>query len=497
MSTDFYLSIDVPVAAIVNPDVGYHYKGGSVDAFMKLAPSSDDHTLDPAVVRECVQTEPSAFMGGMRMKLMKYSFPFGPVLKLTDCGPSGVQFYHRHVCPGSTIQLYACFLDNQGRAVPAYEMDAKKEKYVVYGSTVLASNGMAAIESFRGIINSFGLSEWTFDSTAPFLPPNMVSTPWRFAKSSLQVPSPSPAPNTLYYQSEGAVRTMGMSMCVSEDGGDTFLGVTPQLVPSPSYEYYPMVFASLAEPECRLRRGPCELFLVHFQWPGSRCLPCVNPDIYVDNEGFRMALYQNSVDDIFTATTVNLKTGSVGGGRTVNPRMLIREQKMPGVACPKAAASCRVSIQCLNAALMDAPLVQRVLQLYVCMRSGVAASRLAEPDPSDSEALSVYLVEQWLQGKSIIPGHTCQRLSTSITRAIVEAFDSPRVFDRFIKEIARLYPDAIDRSGRFSQLVPLLKGLAATKGGVGAHLDLQMNFKADVDSRLDAAFSVPVLINFV
>jgi hypothetical protein len=537
--SDFYLTLDVPLACL-HPDVGYYYSRRK-GRFVRLAPGDVDSdgdglasTLeDAAALAEAMATRPSShFLGGPGIDLLRHSFAFGPAL---EAPAGGAQLYHRRVLPGARLQLYACFLDRAGAAVPGKHFDAQRHKHVVYGGMFVGPGG-GVLRSFASVLAAVGLEGWVVASGGEGASDGgdndaLLAMGSPFAKASLRDAAPRALRSALaYYRAsaagaERALGALGPATCISDDGA-AYFGVAPQLVPSPAREVYPVVYAALNEPGCTSSSGPCELFVVHFQWPGRALLPCLSPDMALDASGFARCVLPppppagaaQQEAPAFNAATVDLRTGraaALGGapGGTLNPRFLLRDQRVPaaasGAAAPGACACAggaplpgeefRISVQGLNVALADAPFAHRLLQLYACARAGVPLRRLTDLDPADGEALAVHLVRPWLDAAGVLPEPTLQRLCAAASGALRRALDDPVAFDGLVSGLAAAHPGAVDATGIFRPLRATLDGIVAAPGGAGACalVGLELDFCRDADGAREAAFVVPVLLRFV
>ena len=505
---EVYIRLDIPCAAF-HDDIGYHYVK-SRSAYERITPDDAIHTLDPNTVRNCLSSSPSNYMFGPGIDLARYSFPIGPPLEYAS-GANVPSQFHRSISDGTTMQLYCVFVNKRGNAVPGWVFDARKQKYVVFTCHYM-SQDKGILSTFDEFLEMIGLSSWSYKTNTPShvvskskpRVSNMMCQGCLHTKMALSSPTVTSVPSICYSSGDRVLPVLGQSMCMSEDGS-MYFGVLPHVVPSAAHELYPMIYASVNEPGLTSSKGPCELFLVHFQFPSEAPVVLMNPDIILDKEvSVRLEKLAASSDSSYATDAYNFSTGVFNGvlgntrtgeSRICNPLILVRDQKIR-----VSGDDFWLSIQGLNIALVDAPVVYRVLQLYVVRVCGVDATRLSFLDPEDTGAMLAHKVNDWLEAHGVLPGPSLHQVCNAMTEAIVKAFDDHILFNALMSHIEQLNPKKVDKSGLFHVIKETLsKELCSISLSLVVKIALQKDIvltSTEHDNDMNLEMEVPLLIYF-
>ncbi len=495
---EIFIRLDIPGAAF-HDDVGYHYSK-SKKKYERITPDDLIHTLDPGTIRNCIGSSPSNYVFGPGIDLAKYSFPLGPQLEYSkpDDGGKGFNVF-RSISNGTVIQLYCVFIDKNGKPVPGWQFDARKQKYNVFVCPFMTSDKyiLGSFEEFLGYIGLSALSGWSYKTKQEKGKPtysNVICQGSTYAKIAIQSPTVTSVPGLCYSSSERIIPILGQSMVMSEDGM-LFFGINPQMVPSATHEVYPLLYASLNEPGMTSSKGPSELFLVHFQFPVQNPVIALNKDIIIDKGVLdRLGEIANVHKGGYLCESFNFIKGKFTGylgEDDVNPLMLVRDQTMQFDGVDHF-----VSIQGLNMALVDAPVVYRVLQLYVVKACEVDATRLSCMDPDDEAAMLAHRVDEWLESRGILHGPSLHHVCNALTEAVVKAFDDPELFNALMIHVEQLNAKKIDKSGLYNNIKStLLREIGSLSLSLVVKLSLQKD-QLQMEHNGQVDIDVPLLISF-
>lgn len=505
---ELYIKLDIPCESF-HEDVGYHYVK-SRNAYERIVPDDSIHTLDSNTVRTCLSTCPSNYMFGPGIDLARYSFPIGPPLEYAGNACEEALRFHRQISDGTTMQLYCVFVNKHGQAVPGHIFDARKQKYIVFACHYMSPD-KGILSSFDEFLEMIGLSSWAFKTSNPLHAvnkskqrvSNMMCKGCTHAKMAISSPSVTSVPSICYSTGDRVLPVLGQTMCMSEDG-TLYFGVIPHVVPSATHEIYPLVYASLNEPGLTSSKGPCELFLVHFQFPSDIPIILMNPDILLDKGlSSKIEMCSGKQAGSYITDSYNFSTGRFTGGlglphsanEQVNPLFLMRDQKMK-----VNGKDHFISIQGLNIALVDAPVVFRVLQLYVIKQCGMDATRLSFLDPEDSDAMLAHKVNEWLEAHGILPGPSLHHVCNALSEAVVKAFDDHILFNALMSHVEQLNPKKVDKSGLFHVIKDtLMKEIGSISLSLVVKIALCKDLvlhHASCDGDKTLEMEVPLLIQF-
>ena len=495
---EIFIRLDVPSAAF-HDDVGYHYSKGK-KKYERIAPDDFINTLDPGTIRNCVGTSPSNYVFGPGIDLAKYSFPLGPQLEYSSGNDDGTNEkgsrFYRNISNGTVLQLYCVFIDKNGKPVPGWIFDGRKQKYNVFVCPFMTSD-KNILGSFEEFLSYIGLSGWLYKngqqkSKSNFS--NVICQGSIYTKIAIQSPTVTSVPGLCYSAADRIIPILGQSMVMSEDG-ILYFGINPQMVPSATHEIYPLLYASLNEPGMTSSKGPSELFLVHFQFPVQNPVISLNQDIIIDKGVLdRLSSIASMHKGTYLSESFNFTKGKFTGylgDSEVNPLMLVRDQVMQFDGVDHF-----VSIQGLNMALIDAPVVYRVLQLYVVKACGVDATRLSCMDPDDEDAMLAHRVDDWLESRGVLHGPSLHHVCNALTEAVVKAFDDPVLFNALMAHVEQLNAKKIDKSGLYNNIKStLLREIGSLCLSLVVKLSLQKDqIQKEHNGQID--IDVPLLISF-
>lgn len=495
---EIFIRLDIPSSSF-HEDVGYRYAKGK-GMYERIAPDDTLHTLDPGTVRNCVGSSPSNYIFGPGIDIARHSFPLGPPLEFAGSNTANTRFY-RNINNGTVLQLYCVFIDKNGNPVPSWVFDARKQKYNVFVCPFMTPD-KHILGSFEEFLDQIGLSGWLFrnngNQKSKAMVSNLICQGCMYTKMAIQSPTITSVPGLCYSSGDRVIPILGQSMVMSEDG-TMFFGLNPQVVPSATHEVYPLVYASLNEPGMTSSKGPCELFLVHFQFPSQAPVIALNKDIILDKGVIdRLGVIATSYRGTYVSESFNFSKGNfigyLGDDKEFprNPLILVRDQTIHF----DGTAHC-ISIQGLNIALIDAPVVYRVLQLYVVKACDVDATRLSFMDPDDDDAMLAHRVDDWLESRGILHGPSLHHVCNALTEAVVKAFDDQDLFNALMMHVEQLSGKKIDKSGIYQNIKgTLLKEIGSLSLSLVIRLSLQKDQIHGTDQGGCVDVDVPLLINF-
>lgn len=444
-SPEFYVNLNLPVTSI-NENVGYHFNKNK-NTFEFLAPDDNINFLNNDQLINSIKNNPSFFSFGHGVDFIKHSFPLGPCYKYANDNSAHVTNFFKPLSENSTLQLYAVFLDKTGKSVHPFQFDARKQKYIVYGGMFFDECGKP-INNFTDFLNLCGLGSWipiSDDTTISVISSSATYTKTSFAASNIMS-----VKSMLMYTNDKVTPCMGPNMCMSEDG-ISFFSVIPHIVPSPTYEMYPLIYATVNENGFTSSNGPCDMYILHMQNPTELCLVCENDDIVIDTTSIGDA-HAHLMNNLLCYETIDMRTGNgVLSKKAINPHMLIKNQKIHVDDIVK-----HVNIQAMNIALIDAPLPQRIMQLFSFIKCGIDVNRLGQMDPEDKETMDVHTVHEWLEKQSIISTPSIDYLANIISNNINDTFNSSSIFHTVMAAIDKQNPKKLDKSGMFKGLIESL-----------------------------------------
>lgn len=447
VESDFHVRLALPLSCF-SPDVGYRYNK-TKKIFEKISSINALHVMNPSRLRMCVREDPSSFMAGLGIDLVKKSFPIGAPLSPAQFRlPDG-----RPLSPGTLLQLHGVFLDKQGNAVPHFEFDSRRSKYIVYAACFMGEDG-SPIASQQEILSSIGLEGWqaargTSESTVM----TCVSGSFPFAKSTASSARVVSVRNILKFEDDKIAAVTGPSTCVAEESSGTFYGIIPHIVPSASKQIYPLVYATVCEPGMTTTAGPCEIYIVHFQCPKGIMVPFLNKDIYIDAQPDAMDTSRSPHSPIVQSFMYNVFNGA--------PQALLRDQRV--LIEPSDLCNSTISIQSMNIALADAPLPFRIMQIASLAMSGIPTARVASLDPDDTEAMRVHDVAAWMDQRGVVASAAVEALSSAVTESISKQFDSDDAFNSLMVYLDRCAPKCIDKAGGYKSVIETLERVLNTQ----------------------------------
>lgn len=500
---DFYVKLDLPCSAF-HDDVGYHF-ARSKGIYEKITPDENIRTLDANIVRSCIGMGASNYLIGPGIEMAKYSFPVGPQLEFARSATNTPTFY-RPISGGTTIQLHCVFLNKNGEAVPGWMFDARKQKYIVFACHFMSPD-MKILANFEDFIDLIGLNGWTYKSNnaahvsskSKAFVPNMLSQGCRYIKMALQSSNISSVANICYSANDHVLPLLGNTMCMSEDGSK-FFGIIPHVVPSASFEMYPFVYAALNEPGMTSTIGPCELYAVHFQHPSEVPVILFNKDIIFEEDMMnRLAETACKNPGTYTSDVLNFSNGEFhklasSKDKQTNALFRMRDQRIT-----IDSHEHHVSVQGLNIALVDVPLVYRVLQLYVVNQCGLDATRMSFLDPDDHDAMLAHKVNDWLEVHNILTDPSLQHVCDSLTKAVVSAFDDPLLFNSLMNQMEQFNPKRVDKTGIYQAIKTTLSDeLSSITLALMVNIDLKKDSIVKTTTGLmeSITMELPLLISF-